>query len=111
VTGGADLTAARPSVDAAVSGVLDLRIVSAFVPGMSSAGTAKAALAIPGPADSPEITGTIAVSDGALQLETPRLAATDLEGTVHIAAGRQATLSLAGLLNTGRARLEGTIDL
>jgi len=44
-------------------------------------------------------------------METPRLAATDLAGTVQIAAGRQITVSLAGLLNTGSARLEGTIDL
>jgi outer membrane protein assembly complex protein YaeT len=111
ITGSANLAAAVPSVDAAVSGVVDLRIVSAFVPGISSTGTAKAGLQITGPADAPEIRGTIAVSDGALQLDTPRLAATDLEGTVQIAAGRQIAVSLDGLLNTGRAHLDGTIDL
>jgi len=111
VTGGADVIGARPSIDAGVSGVLDLRVVSAFVTGVSSAGDAKVELAITGDLGSPEIVGQIAVSDGELQLDTPRFAASDLTGTVQIAAGRKATVSLAGLLNTGRAKVEGTVDL
>ena len=41
-TGGTDLAAARPSIDAGVSGALDLRVLGAFFPGVASAGTAAA---------------------------------------------------------------------
>ena len=111
VTGGADVMSARPTIAAGVSGVVDLRVVSAFVPGVSAGGSATADLKITGPFDDPEIVGRIVVADGEMQLETPRLAASDLKGTVEIAAGRKAVVSLAGLLNAGRARIEGTVDL
>jgi len=110
-TGGTDLTAARPSVDLGVSGAVDLRAVGAFLPGVASAGTAAVDLKVTGPVGDPEIVGRITVADGELQLDTPRLGASDLEGTLQIAPGRKVTVSVAGLVNAGSARLEGTLDL
>ena len=108
-TGGIDLTTGR-SIDFGLSGVLDLRVVGAFVSGVTSGGTADADLRVTGPIDNPEIVGRITVADGELQLDSPRLAASDLAGTVQVAAGRQLTVSLAGLVNTGNSRLEGTLN-
>src|SRR6185436_17863145 len=61
--------------------------------------------------DNPEIVGDLTVADGVLQLDSPRLAASDLAGTLRIGAGRKVAVSLAGLVNTGSAKVEGTLDL
>src|SRR5262249_13943425 len=110
-SGGATLTGTRQSIDLAVRGILDLRVLSAFLSGGAAGGTADADLAITGPFDNPDILGRITLADGDLQLDSPRLAAADLGGTIRIAAGRQATVSLNALVNTGNATLEGTVDL
>jgi hypothetical protein len=60
--------------------------------------------------DDPEIVGRITVADAELQLDTPRLAASDLNGALEITPGRKVTVSVAGLVNAGSARLEGTLD-
>jgi outer membrane protein insertion porin family len=111
VKGGANLVGAEPRLDLGISGVLDLRVASAFAPGIRSGGTANAGLSVAGSLDNPEIVGRITVADGELQLDRPRVAASDLNGTVQIAAGRKASISIAGQVNTGSATLEGTIDL
>jgi hypothetical protein len=110
-TGEANLAAARPSMDLGVSGAVDLRVLGAFVSGISSGGMAHADLAVTGPFDNPDVIGRITVADGELQVDTPRLAASNLEGTVQIAAGRRVTVSVAGFVNTGKATLGGTLDL
>jgi outer membrane protein assembly complex protein YaeT len=110
-SGGADLTAARPTIDVGVAGALDLRVLSAFVSGIASGGSARANLRITGPLDLPDIVGEVGIADGELQLDNPRLAATDLQGTVLVGDGRKTTVSLTGLLNTGSARISGTLDL
>ncbi len=111
VTGGAGLAQSLPSIELGVTGVLDLRVLSAFVTGVGAGGTARANLTASGPFDNPEIVGDLMVADGVLQLDSPRLAASDLAGTLRIAAGRKVAVSLAGLVNTGSAKVEGTLDL
>jgi outer membrane protein assembly factor BamA/autotransporter translocation and assembly factor TamB len=110
-SGGMDVAAARPSVDLDVSGVLDLRVLAAFVRGAAAAGSADAALTLRGPVDDPVIVGRLEVADADLRLDSPRLAVSELEGTVRIDANRKVDVGLAGQLNTGTARVEGTLDL
>jgi outer membrane protein assembly factor BamA len=110
-TGGASLTQAPASIELGISGVLDLRVLSAFVVGVGSGGTAQANLTVTGPSDDPDIAGDITVADGVLQLDSPRLAVSDLAGTLRIGAGRKVAVSLSGLANTGNAKVEGTLDL
>ena len=110
-SGGADLTGVRPSIDLGVAGALDLRVLSAFVSGIESGGSARANLRITGPLNKPDIVGEVGIADGELQMDSPRLAATDLHGTLLVGDGRKATVSLTGFVNTGRARLDGTLDL
>jgi outer membrane protein assembly factor BamA/autotransporter translocation and assembly factor TamB len=110
-TGGADLRAAQPSIDLGLAGALDLRVLSAFVEGIASGGAARANLRITGPLDKPDIVGEIGVADAELQLDNPRLAVTDFGGTLLLGDNRKVTVSLVGLLNTGTARLSGTLDL
>jgi hypothetical protein len=110
-SGGMSLAGARPSLELDVSGVLDLRVLGAFVSGAAAGGTADAKFTLSGPVDDPVIVGRMTVADADLQMDSPRLAASELEGTVRIAADRKVDLSLAGSLNTGSARVEGAFDL
>jgi outer membrane protein assembly complex protein YaeT len=110
-SGGADLTAARPSIDVGVAGALDLRVLSAFVSGITSGGSARANLRITGPLDLPDIVGEVGIADGELQLDNPRLAATDIRGTLLVGDSRKITVALTGFLNTGSTRISGTLDL
>ena len=110
-SGEVNLTDARPSINASVSGSVDLRVVAAFVDGVASGGTARAELTFTGPIDEPQIVGDVTVSDGELLVDNPRLVASDLAGTVRIDADRRMSVSLAGLVNTGPATLEGTLHL
>jgi outer membrane protein assembly complex protein YaeT len=110
-SGEASLTSPRPSLDLRLSGVLDLRVLGAFVSGIAARGTADANLSVTGPFDTPDVTGRITLADGELQVESPRLGASDVAGTIRIAAGRKATVSLLGVINTGNASVEGTLDL
>jgi outer membrane protein assembly complex protein YaeT len=105
------LAGAQPSFDVDVSGVLDLRVLGAFVTGAAASGTADVDLTLTGAVDNPAIVGRITVADADLQVDSPRLVASELEGTVRLANDRKVDVSLAGLLNTGSARVEGTLDL
>ena len=109
-SGAADLSSPRPSIDLGVAGAIDLRVLSAFVSGVTSGGSARVNLKVTGPFDEPNIVGEVGVADTELQLD-PRLAATDFQGTLAIGDRRKLTVSLAGLLNTGSAQIAGTIDL
>ena len=110
-TGGASLTPAPPAIELGVSGRLDLRVLSAFVAGVGSGGTANANFKVTGDFAEPEIIGDLTVADAVLQLDSPRLAASELGGTLRVGAGRKVAVSLAGLVNTGSAKLVGTLDL
>ena len=110
-TGGADLTGAEPSIDAGIVGAIDLRALGAFVSGIALAGTAEADLRVTRSLGNLEIVGLVKVADGELQVDEPRLAGSEFEGTLQLAAGRQARVSMTGLINTGNATIEGTLDL
>ena len=45
------------------------------------------------------------------ELGTPRLAATDVTGTLQIGEGRTVTIALSGFVNTGATTIEGTVNL
>jgi outer membrane protein assembly complex protein YaeT len=110
-SGGADLTSAEPTLDVTLAGALDLRAAGAFLTGIATGGTANADLRITGLMNDPDIAGSITIADGEVQLDSPRLAATDFKGTLQVGAGRTVTVSLAGSINTGNATVDGTIGL
>ena len=110
-SGGADLTAAQPSIDLGVAG----RTRPAGAERLRQRHCLRR-LGARQPADhrasrSPDIVGEVGVADGELQLDNPRLAATDIQGTLLIGDSRKVSVALAGLLNTGTAKINGTLDL
>jgi outer membrane protein assembly factor BamA len=110
-SGGTSLAAEAPHVDVAVNGGLDLRVLGAFAPDIATGGTARADFTVSGPLRSPRIAGRIGVTNGELRLDTPRIVASELEGSVRIDDGRTAIVSMAGTVNGGAAELKGEVDV
>ena len=111
VSGGASLLDPAPSIDLAVAGALDLRLLGAFVSGVDWGGVARADLTVRGPLAAPAVVGRVGIEAGELQVDTPPIAASDFEGSVAIGADRMATISLNGLINGGSATLAGKVML
>jgi outer membrane protein assembly factor BamA len=111
VTGAASVAGAAQTLDLSIVGALDLRMLSAFVEGIATGGTARTDVWVTGPLAAPVIVGRTAIAEGELRVETPPLAASDLEGTIAISEDRTLTLALEGLANGGAVRLTGNVDL
>ena len=111
VSGGVNLAEATPRLDLGVDGTLDLRVLGAFAAGVGAGGTARVNLAIGGAIASPDVTGEIVLADGELRVDAPRLLASDVAGTVRIAADRTAVIAVTGTINGGAAKIDGRVDL
>ena len=68
-------------VDLVVTGGLDLRILGAFATDIATGGTAQADFTVSGPLRSPHVVGRIDVTNGELRPDTPRVVASELEGS------------------------------
>ena len=110
-SGGTNITAEVPQVDLAVNGGLDLRLPGAFATDIATGGTAQADFTVSGPLRSPHVVGRIGVTNGELRLDTPRVVASELEGSVRIDESRTASIRMAGTVNGGAAELNGEIDV
>jgi outer membrane protein assembly factor BamA/autotransporter translocation and assembly factor TamB len=111
VSGGAHLAGPAPTVDLAVTGDVDLRILGAFASDISPGGVARANVSVKGPIAAPEIVGSVAISAGELGIDAPPFAASDFDGTVSVAADGMATIDLKGLINGGSATVTGSASL
>ena len=110
-SGGTNITADEPRVDLVVNGGLDLRLLGAFATDIATGGTAQADFTVSGPLRSPDVVGRIGVTNGELRLDTPRVVASELEGSVRVDESRIATISMAGTVNGGAAEINGEIDV
>ncbi|HEY8550947.1 MAG TPA: translocation/assembly module TamB domain-containing protein [Vicinamibacterales bacterium] len=111
VAGGTSLSAERPSLDLGVSGTIDLRMIGAFVSGVSAAGLARADITVTGPLDAPQVGGRISVREAELRLAEPGVVASDLDGEFRLTGTRGGSLSLDGLLNGGTLAVDGDLRL
>jgi outer membrane protein insertion porin family len=110
-SGHADLTGPAPTIDLAVEGALDLRVLGAFAPGVASGGVAQTTLTVRGPLASPQIVGSVDVESGELRLETPGISASDFYGSITVDAARNATVALNGFVNGGPTSVWGGLAL
>ena len=110
-SGGANIAAEVPLVDVAVTGGLDLRLLGAFATDIATGGTAQADFTVKGPLRSPDIVGSVGVTNGEIRLDTPRLVASELEGVIRFDESRTATISIAGTVNGGATEVKGEIDV
>ncbi len=110
-SGGLDLRDAL-TAQFAVGGDLDLRAAGALLPplaaaGITTAGSAQLAAVVSGPLSAPGISGTVQVVGADVRLPEPRLAVTDLNGTLLLAGDTVTAYNLAGNANGGRVTING----
>jgi outer membrane protein assembly factor BamA len=110
-SGGTNVIAEVPRLDLAVNGLLDLRLLAVLSTDLATGGTAEADFTVSGPWQSPDVVGRVVVRNGELRLDTPRVAASELEGSVHVDERRRAVIHIAGTVNGGAATLDGETDL
>jgi outer membrane protein assembly complex protein YaeT len=110
VTGGVDLRSDPPQLDLRAKGLMDLRMVAAFVTDIGTAGIATTDLAVSGPLNAPEARGVVGIKDAELRIQTPPVIASDLNGELRITGGRAVAVMLTGLVNGGEAKISGDIN-
>ena len=110
VSGGAHVASDPPRLDLGVKGLIDLRMLGAFVTDIGTAGIATTDLAVTGPLSAPDIRGTVGIRDGEVRVQTPPIIASDLNGDLRISGGRAIGVTMAGLVNGGAAKITGEID-
>jgi outer membrane protein assembly complex protein YaeT len=110
VSGGAHVASDPQRLDLGVKGLIDLRVLGAFVTDIGTAGIATTDLAVTGPLSSPDVRGAVGIRDGEVRVATPPLIASDLNGDLRISAGRSIAVTMTGLVNGGDAKIAGEID-
>lgn len=96
-------------LDLQVRGTSDLRVVGAFVPGVATGGTAALDVRVRGLADDPEPDGEVAITGGELRVRDPRVAVTNLAGTIALTRDRLVVRDLSGAANGGTIRISGEV--
>ena len=110
VSGGAHVAPDPPRLDLGVKGLIDLRMLGAFVTDVGTAGIATTDLAVTGPLSAPDVRGAVGIRDGEVRLQTPPIIASDLNGDLRITGGRAIGVTMTGLVNGGAAKITGEID-
>ena len=109
VAGGALLTGETPRLDFAIDGTLDLRMLSAFSPDVATTGRAALEMKVTGLGNQPSIDGRIAIENGGLVVRDPRLAVTDLQGTLTFARDALQIEDITANANGGTLRIAGDL--
>ena len=93
--------------DLSVTGALDLRIASAFMPGVATAGQVRLMADVTGPIGAPDVRGTVYIDDGDLRIADPRLVVSDITGTLVLTGDAITVDALSGEANGGRLEIGG----
>ena len=109
VSGSVDLLDG-PIFDLSTVGHVDLRVLSAFLQGVGTAGQARLDARLSGSATDLEVDGTIQLSEVELRIAEPRIAVTDLTGNIQLARDRLTTSELTGNANGGKIRFDGELN-
>jgi outer membrane protein assembly complex protein YaeT len=110
VAGNALLTGDAPELSLGVTASLDLRMLSAFVPDVATAGRASLDVRATGRVDDPLVEGQVVVEDTDIIVREPRLAITDLRGLVVLTRDRLELRDATASANGGTVQVAGEIE-
>jgi translocation and assembly module TamB len=96
-----------PALDLTVKGIAVLRVLSAFVPQVGVDGTADVDVRVGGTTSTPEMSGTITLSDAQIALASPRVVISDLSGPIALSVNRIDLRGLSGSANGGSVTIDG----
>ncbi|MQA30820.1 MAG: BamA/TamA family outer membrane protein [Luteitalea sp.] len=109
VEGRAQLSGAQ-AVDVKVGGQLDLRVISAFLPGISTSGVGELSVAVGGTLAAPFADGTVRMRNGELRLMDPQIGVSNASGLILLRPDRLELAGLEGDVNGGRFLLTGGLE-
>ncbi len=109
VTGSATLGDSG-ALDLRANGRLDLRVLGAALPGVTTAGVADIAIRVSGTSASPLADGTADISGAQIRVADPQIAATGVEGRLVLSGQRVTIDRVRGSLNGGAFTATGALD-
>ncbi|MGE3511987.1 MAG: translocation/assembly module TamB domain-containing protein, partial [Vicinamibacterales bacterium] len=109
LTGDLALGRDYPDLNLDLDGVLDLRMVSAFLPDVATDGTAHVQLAARGTTAEPDVNGQVALENVDLTIREPRVAIADLAGTIQMTGDRLSAAGISGSANGGTLIIGGEL--
>ena len=109
LTGNVGLLDNPPRLDLNVKGGADLRMLRALLPEVATAGRADLNVRVGGTITEPELDGRMEIFDGEVRLQDPRIAATELAGTIVLSKDRLTIQDLEGNANGGTVALDGHV--
>ncbi len=98
-------------LDVAIDAGVDLRMASVFVRPAATGGRADVSVSFAGPVREPLIEGRVLVTDGEFRNRDPRLAVTDVSGTLLLIGDRLTLEAVTGQVNGGALSVQGTARL
>ncbi len=112
LSGTLDLSSERESpIEMSVTGLVDLRVLSAFAPTVGFDGTADLDARVTGTFEAPSLQGRITLADAELAISDPRMVLTELAGPIML-EGRTIRLgAITGLANGGKVAIGGSVEI
>jgi autotransporter translocation and assembly factor TamB len=108
--GSIGLSDTDPVLDLSVTGLVDLRILSAFTSSVAFDGNANIDTRIGGTAGRPLLDGRITLADAEIAIAEPRVVLSELNGPIELAGNRAIVSGVGGLANGGVLALDGTLQ-
>ena len=103
--------AADPPLNLSVQGLVDLRVLSAFVSTLAFDGNANINTLIEGTVSKPLLDGRIVLDDAEVAVSYPRLVLSELDGPILLDGQRIVLDGVRGLANGGPRGFDGTLDV
>ena len=111
IGGSVGFAAADPPLNLAVRGLIDLRVLSAFVSTLAFDGNANLDTLIGGTLSRPLLNGRMMLQDAEIAIADPRLVLSDLNGPILLEGRRFVIDRVRGLANGGALALDGTLEV
>jgi len=111
IGGSIGFAAEDPPLNLAVQGLIDLRVLSAFVSTLAFDGNANLNTLIEGTFSRPLLDGQMLLQDAEIAIADPRLVLSDLNGPVRLDGRRVVIDGVRGLANGGALALDGTLEV
>ena len=109
LTGSTDLNRTEPALNLQASGNFDAAIVTSFVQAIKARGPGELRLAVTGNLPQPKVAGYVELSGASINLQTPKLAADNLNVRVNIDQDQLTIARLEGSMNGGTIAGKGTL--
>ncbi len=111
IDGSVGFAAEDPPLDLSVTGLLDLRVLSAFVSTLAFDGNANLDTRIQGTVSRPRFDGALTLRNAEVALAEPRLILSELNGPILLDGQRLVLSGIRGLANGGALALDGSLTV